>query len=175
MFKKLFQGFSLALAAMIALGGISSTQAQIPSVKVPQCLLQKDDVRIYVPCTGVVPIDSSSGNALSWGALFGQSGSAGVINRVITKTAVAAYTSTVVCPANANVTQTELQVSGAGVGLGMNGQTLTGAALGVGGGDADIVLTTVNQRHTFATPPTNAVTAYSPTAFIASCIQTLKR
>lgn len=49
--------------------------AQTATVKVPTCLQVRDDVKYFIPCTGVVPVDTATGNALSWADLLaGNSG-----------------------------------------------------------------------------------------------------
>lgn len=48
-----------------------------PTVRVPSCL-QYPDSKTYVPCTGVVPVDKTTGDALNWSdVLSGVSGGSG--------------------------------------------------------------------------------------------------
>lgn len=99
---------------------------------------------------------------------------AGTANRVVTKTSVAANTSTTVCPTATNPSTTEIQVQTGSIGLGINGQALTSATFGTGTTAPDIVLSSAGAFYTFPVAPTNIVTAYG-SAQIVTCIQTLRQ
>lgn len=99
---------------------------------------------------------------------------AGVPQRSITKTSLAANTSTSVCPVPVTPIVTEVQVQTGGVGLGFQGQTLTTAGFAVGAAAPDLVMSSAGALYTFPVAPTNAVTAYSATAQVVICIQTMK-
>lgn len=100
---------------------------------------------------------------------------AGTANRVITKTSVSATTSTQICPTASAPVSTEIQTSIGNVGLGLNGQALTSATLGTTTADADIVIPVAFTVYQPPVAPTNAITAYSASAFVAVCIQTIRQ
>lgn len=64
----------LVAATVLATGPVL---AQTATVKVPSCLQVREGTKVYIPCTGVVPVDTVSGNALSWADLFGSISSSG--------------------------------------------------------------------------------------------------
>lgn len=99
---------------------------------------------------------------------------AGTANRVITKTSLAANTSTSVCPTATAPLTTEIQVQTGTVGLGINGQALSSAAYGVATTNPDLVIGAAGTLYVFPVAPTNAVTAYTATAQVVVCIQTLR-
>lgn len=99
---------------------------------------------------------------------------AGTAQRVITKTAVGATTSTQVCPAVTNPVSVEVQVSVVG-GLGLQGESLTSATYGTGAGSPDLVIAAAGTVYTFPFPPTNAITFYSGSAGTAICVQTVRQ
>lgn len=101
--------------------------------------------------------------------------SAGTANRVITKTSVAANTSTTVCPAVTAPVVTEILAVGGGVGIGLNGQTLTQAAIGTAATTPDLPMPAANTLYTMPVASTNALTAYTSTAQIIVCIQTVRQ
>ena len=94
----------------------------------------------------------------------------GVAGRVVTKTSVAATTSTVVCPAPTFPLTAQAVQTQSGGGLGLNGQTLTSATYGVGASAPDVVLV-AGAQNVSLTPPTNATTFYSTTAQVVICVQ----
>lgn len=59
------------LLCMTALSGCAPLLAQTATVKVPTCLQVQGDTKYFIPCTGVVPVDSATGNALRWSDLLG--------------------------------------------------------------------------------------------------------
>ena len=99
-----------------------------------------------------------------------------VAQRVITKTQVAANTSTTVCPAPAVINGTpklihqELQAQTGG-GIGLQGQALTSATFGTGAGTPDIVLTAAASEYSWPDPPANASTFYGGVTQFVTCIQ----
>lgn len=100
---------------------------------------------------------------------------ASTANRVVTKTSVAANTSTPVCPAATAPASTEIEVQTGAIGLGLNGQTLTSATYGTTTASPDIVFATAGTIYTMPVAATNAITAYTATAQIVICIQTLRQ
>jgi hypothetical protein len=78
--KTFVKSIMLFFLATLSLMGASGAQAQAPTVKVPQCVVQKDDIRIYVPCQGVVPVDTVTGNAMKWTDIITPTGPAGTPN-----------------------------------------------------------------------------------------------
>lgn len=100
---------------------------------------------------------------------------AGTANRVITNTSVSATTSTQICPTATAPVSTEIQTSVGNVGLGLNGQSLTAATLGTTTADADIVIPVAFTVYQPPVAPTNVITAYSASPFVAVCIQTIRQ
>jgi hypothetical protein len=58
----------LMVAVGLATAGVAA--AQVASVKVPTCLQIQGSTKYYIPCTGVVPVDSATGNVIRWQDLF---------------------------------------------------------------------------------------------------------
>jgi hypothetical protein len=100
---------------------------------------------------------------------------AGTAQRVITKTSISASTNTTVCPTATTPVTTELLATSGSVGIGLNGQTLRQPRSGR--------LTPRRIcRWPLPTPTTllpvaatNAITAYSGTAQIVVCVQTIRQ
>lgn len=68
---RILKFISLALAAtLVSSVNVNSTAAQTATVKVPNCLQVQGTIRQFIPCDGVVPIDTQTGNALNWNDLF---------------------------------------------------------------------------------------------------------
>jgi len=94
----------------------------------------------------------------------------GTANQVITKTALAANTSTSICPAATAPVSTEIYFSTAGVGISLSGATLTQASVGTAAGTPDLAFNTAGLLYTLPVPNTNAITAYGA-AGVVVCIQ----
>lgn len=93
----------------------------------------------------------------------------GTANSTGTVTAVAANTSTTVCPATTNPVVYEVQIYGTGgVLLGLDGQALTATTPAAGSG-AFTYLPTQYTQYTGPVARTNAITAYTATAQTVSC------
>ena len=94
----------------------------------------------------------------------------GVAGRIVTRTTVAATTSTVVCPAPTFPLTAQTIQSQSGGGIGLSGQTLTSGTYGTTTSSPDQVLL-ANGVYTSLTPPTNATTFYSGAAGVVLCVQ----
>jgi hypothetical protein len=92
--------------------------------------------------------------------------------RLVTKTNLAANTSTNVCPATSAL-RTEIQAQTGSVGLGLRNQTLTSATYGATASDPDLVVGTAGAVYTDGWGLINGVSAYGA-AQIIICIQTIR-
>jgi hypothetical protein len=99
---------------------------------------------------------------------------AGTAQRVITKTSISASTNTTVCPTATTPVTTELLATSGSVGIGLNGQTLTTATIGTANTTPDMPLAAANTYYLLPVAATNAITAYSGTAQIIVCVQTIR-
>lgn len=99
---------------------------------------------------------------------------AGPSNRVVTKTSLAANTSTVVCPAAIEPIRTEVFFTVSGVGISFNGVTLTAAAVGTAAGTPDFATGAANAYYLFPVTPSNAITAYGAAGMVV-CVQTMRQ
>lgn len=59
--KTIFKAILLCLGLMI----VSPAMGAPATIRVPMCLQYSDNPH-YVPCTGVVPVDNTTGDALNW-------------------------------------------------------------------------------------------------------------
>lgn len=64
--KKIVSAFLALMVVMFSTPALADTLA---TIRVPMCLQFPDNNR-YVPCTGVVPVDKTTGNALDWSTIF---------------------------------------------------------------------------------------------------------
>lgn len=95
----------------------------------------------------------------------------------VTKTALAANTSTAICPTATHPVSTEIYVNAetASIGLGLKGQSLSTDAWGTGSTAADLVLGTVGQVYTAPVAYNSAITARSTAVANLTCVQTLRQ
>lgn len=100
---------------------------------------------------------------------------AGPSSRVITKTNLAANTSTVICPAAAEAIRTEIFFTVSGVGISFNGGPLSTAAVGTAANTSpDWATAAANAYYLFPVTPVNAITAYGAAGMVV-CVQTLRQ
>lgn len=101
---------------------------------------------------------------------------AGPSNRVITKTSLAANTSTPICPVpTVEPIKTEIFFTVSGVGISFNGGTLTTATVGATANTTpDWATTAAGAYYLFPIVPANAITAYGAAGMIV-CVQTLRQ
>lgn len=100
---------------------------------------------------------------------------AGPSNRVITKTNLAANTSTVICPAAIEALKTEIFFTVSGVGISFNGGALTTAAVGTAANTTpDWATTAAGAYYLFPVSPANAITAYGAAGMVV-CVQTMRQ
>jgi hypothetical protein len=59
---------SVVTLALLVTGSPAVSQVR-PTIRVPMCL-QYPDSKTYVPCTGMVPVDKTTGEPLDWTAVF---------------------------------------------------------------------------------------------------------
>lgn len=102
-------------------------------------------------------------------------GTAGVSQRVVTKTNVSANTSTEVCPAtpSGKLIAQEMFAQASGIGVSFNGATLTTATVGTATTSPDFAFSAANGYYAWIVPPTNAITVYGA-AQIVVCVQSLR-
>jgi hypothetical protein len=58
------------LALVLSSSVAETSNAQTATIRVPQCLQIIAGKKYFSPCTGVVPVDTANGNALSWSELL---------------------------------------------------------------------------------------------------------
>ncbi len=80
-----------------------------------------------------------------------------------------------VCPTATTPVTTEILATSGSVGLGLNGQTLTTATIGTAATTPDMPLASANTYYLLPVAATNAITAYSGTAQIIVCVQTIRQ
>lgn len=100
---------------------------------------------------------------------------AGTADRVITKTSLTVSTNMTVCPTATVPVTTEILATAGSVGIGLNGQTLTTAIIGTANTTPDMPLASANTYYLLPVAATNAITAYSGTAQIIVCVQTVRQ
>lgn len=97
-------------------------------------------------------------------------------NRVITKTNLAANTSTPICPApSGEPIKVEIFFTVSGVGISFNGGTLTTATVGTTANTTpDWATGAANAYYLFPVSPANAITAYGAAGMVV-CVQTMRQ